>query len=205
MATNENKLDKILRDRKQRHELESTNSREIKHIPFDKKYNVKKFPNGLIKVIELGYRKDGYYCDDKYIVPNYQRDLVWSLENKQNLIYSIMIGSPIGEFIFGKREIDTKDLYYQEWTVIDGQQRVQAIREFTENKFKDTDGRYFTDYSYREMMYFLEDFDNFSAVSIDNLSEKDQIEIYLSKNKGGVVHTKEELQKAQTILDGLKG
>ena len=40
----------------------------------------------------------GYEYDDKYIVPDYQRELKWSLEQKQNLIKSILYGNPIGDF-----------------------------------------------------------------------------------------------------------
>ncbi|MFA6144043.1 MAG: DUF262 domain-containing protein [Sulfuricurvum sp.] len=177
--------------------------RFLQTVPFDKKYQVKKFPTGLCKLIELGVQSNERN-HDKYIVPEYQRDLVWSLENKQNLIYAIMNGSPIGEFIFARDTIDTKKDYHHEWRVIDGQQRINALREFIQNLFSDKDGRFYGDYSYREMVYLFEDFDDFSAVYIQDLSNEDQVKIYISKNVGGVAHTQDELQKARTYLANLE-
>ena len=174
------------------------NTRAIKHIPFDVKYEVRKFPTGLFKIIELTQK-----AEDTYIIPKYQRDLKWTLEDNQNLIYSLMIGSPIGEFIFVKETVENTKAYCHTWTVIDGQQRINALREFVQNKYPDKDNRYYKDYSYREMVYLFEDFDNFSAVYIEDLTEIEQVEIYLSKNIGGVVHTTEEINKAQNYLDYL--
>lgn len=170
-------------------------SRFLYRVPFDKKYQIKKFPTGLCKLIELGLKNE-----DKYIVPEYQRDLVWSLENKQNLIFAIMNGSPIGEFIFSRYTVDTPKDFHHEWSVIDGQQRINALREFVQNQFRDKDGRYYSEYSYREMVYLFEDFDNFSAVYIQDLSERDAVEIYISKNIGGVAHTEDELARAYQYL-----
>lgn len=178
-------------------------SRYSLYIPFDKRYEVRKFPTGLSRLIQLG-KHPSDKNDDKYIVPDYQRDLIWTIENKQNLIYAIMNGSPIGEFIFSKKTIDTKSEYYHEWTVIDGQQRINALREFVTGQFKDKDGRFYCDYSYREMVYFFEDFDNFSASYIQNLTEIEQVKIYLSKNIGGVVHTSEEIERAKNFLSKLE-
>jgi hypothetical protein len=173
------------------------------YIPFDKKYKVRKFPTGLCKVVQLGVHPNERN-NDKYIVPDYQRSLVWDLENKQNLIYAIMNGSPIGEFIFSRKTIDTKDNYYHEWIIIDGQQRINTLREFVTNKFQDKDGRFYKDYSYREMIYLFEDFDNFTASYIQDLTELEQVKIYLSKNLGGVVHTDKEIQRAKDYLAKLE-
>jgi len=180
--------------RKEQH-ANNEDPRSLLRTPFDKKYQTKKFPTGLYKVIQLGLNSE-----DKYIIPEYQRDLVWSLENKQNLIFAIMNGSPIGEFVFSRRTIDTPKDFHHEWSVIDGQQRINALREFVTNKFEDKDGRYYREYSYREMVYLFEDFSNFSAIYIQDLSEKEAVEIYISKNIGGVAHTQDELAKAYQYL-----
>lgn len=172
------------------------NTRDTKYIPFSEKYDVKTINYGLYFLIELGAKAN----DDKYIIPDYQRELVWSLKNKQNLIFSIMNGSPIGEFIIAKDTVDKKIQYYHIWTIIDGQQRINALKEFALNKFKDLDGRYFKDYSYREMTYLCEGFSNFNIIIVQNLTPKEQVEIYLAKNIGGVVHTEEELEKAKQFL-----
>lgn len=174
-------------------------TRYIKYIPFDQKYDTKSMSYGLYFLIELGAKNNG----DLYIVPEYQRELVWTLENKQNLIFAIMNGSPIGEFIFAKDTIDAKNEYYHKWTIIDGQQRVQTLKEFYLNQFPDLDGRFFKDYSYREVTYFLENFTKLNIIVVQNLTLKEQVEIYISKNIGGVAHTKEDIDKARKFLDNL--
>lgn len=185
----------LLETVKQRKKEQVANNEDVgyvMHVSFDKKYNIRTMAGGLYTVIELGSK----YKEDNYIIPKYQRELVWNIENKQNLIQSIMLGSPIGEFIFVKEVIDC----HINWTIVDGQQRINALREFVSSKYRDSDGRYYKDYSYREMTYFAELFSNFSAMYIQDLSESEQVEIYLAKNTGGVIHSKEELQKAKDYL-----
>lgn len=188
-----------LKKRKQEQIANNEDTRYSMHVSFDKKYDIRTMASGLYGVIELGIKHE----EDNYIIPKYQRGLVWSLENKQNLIQSIMLGSPIGEFIFAKQEVDEKNDYHVDWTIIDGQQRINALREFVTNQFNDKDSRYFKDYSYREMTYLVELFSNFTAMYIQDLSEPAQVEVYLAKNTGGVVHSKEELQKAKNYLAGI--
>jgi len=73
----------------------------------------------------------------KFIVNRkYQRKLVWTIGEKQNLIDSIMKGYPIPLILLAH----TKDDKYE---VIDGMQRLDAIFSFIDNKFSLEDGRYF--------------------------------------------------------------
>lgn len=188
-------LYEIAHKRSQEQKENGEDTRHFVHIPFDKKFKTKKFSSGLAKIIELGDRNG-----DELIIPDYQRDLVWSLENKQNLIFAIMNGTPIGEFIFTRETVESRVQYYHRWIVLDGQQRMNALKEFVQNVYPDRDGRFYSEYSYFEMRYLFEDFDGFSAVYIQDLPVKEQIEIYLSKNVGGVAHTEHELQKAKELL-----
>lgn len=185
--------------RKEEQLLNNENTRETKYIPFSERYDLKVMNYGLYFLIELGSKDN----NDLYIIPDYQRELVWTLENKQNLIYAIMNGSPIGEFIFAKDTVESKTEYYHKWIVIDGQQRINALKEFVTNEYTDLDGRYFKDYSYREMTYFLENYTNFNFISINNLSLKEQVEIYISKNIGGVAHSNDEIKKAKDFLNNI--
>lgn len=191
----------IASQRKEEQLLSNENTRETKYIPFSERYDLKVMNYGLYFLVELGAKDN----QDLYIVPDYQRELIWTLENKQNLIYAIMNGSPIGEFIFAKDTVESKTEYYHKWIVIDGQQRINALKEFVLNTYADLDGRYFKDYSYREMTYFLENYTNFNFVSIKNLSLKEQVEIYISKNIGGVAHSNDEIEKARIFLNNLAG
>ena len=193
-------LHKTIRKRKEEQKRLNENTQSVQVVPFNERYDVRTLGSGLGTVIELGVKTARIYQDDKYIIPPYQRGLVWSLANKQNLISSIMEGSPIGEFIFARKETT----HSVEWTVIDGQQRIDALRRFVKNEFTDRGGRYFKEYSYREMVYLTERFSNFSAVYIQDLTEEEQANIYINKNIGGVAHTDEELALAREFLRGCK-
>lgn len=65
----------------------------------------------------------------------YQRKLVWTLEEKQELIRSIKLGCPLPTIVLSEIE---KDRY----EIIDGMQRLNAITGYIEQKF-DVDGEYF--------------------------------------------------------------
>lgn len=143
----------------------------------------------------------GYEYDDKYIVPEYQRDLVWTLKQKQNLIKSILYGNPIGDFLvkkeFGKDANGRPNELEIIWSIIDGQQRVNTIREFFSNKFK-IDNKYFKDLNYWDAKNFIET--EITLYSIENITLEQEIEIYLNRNIGGTKHSKKDIDKAKNFI-----
>ena len=143
----------------------------------------------------------GYEYDDKYIVPEYQRDLVWTLKQKQNLIKSILYGNPIGDFLvkkeFGKDANGRTNELEIIWSIIDGQQRVNTIREFFSNKFK-IDNKYFKDLNYWDAKNFIET--EITLYSIENITLEQEIEIYLNRNIGGTKHSKKDIDKAKNFI-----
>ena len=64
-----------------------------------------------------------YKRRDRYEIPDWQRELVWDRSKKQELIDSILRGWKLPKFYFVKTSED-------EYEVVDGQQRLQAIYEF---------------------------------------------------------------------------
>lgn len=80
----------------------------------------------------------------------YQRKLVWTLEEKEKLIGSILRGYPIPLFLLAERpHIHGSEKY----EIIDGMQRLNAIFSFLENSFSFED-RYFdlNEYSYAKQL-----------------------------------------------------
>lgn len=79
----------------------------------------------------------GWYREGRLKVNRtYQRKLVWTLQEKQDLIRSIAKGYPIPLFLLVDRDGKGK-----EFEIIDGLQRLNAIFEFMDNRFKvDIDG-----------------------------------------------------------------
>jgi len=81
----------------------------------------------------------GWYSEDKLFVNRrYQRKLVWTLEEKQKLIESILKKYPIPAILIAERE-ELPGSY----EIIDGLQRLHAIVSFVECSFPTLDGRFF--------------------------------------------------------------
>lgn len=68
---------------------------------------------------------------------NLQRDFVWSLDQKRELILSIIKGIPLPRFAAVCFTDDTKNRQEQHkvFKIIDGKQRLSTVRDFMENKF----------------------------------------------------------------------
>jgi hypothetical protein len=80
-----------------------------------------------------------WYRDGKLLVNRrYQRKLVWTLEEKQKLIESLLKKYPIPAILLAER--DGSPGTYE---IIDGLQRLHSIVSFIENAFPLADGRYF--------------------------------------------------------------
>lgn len=80
-----------------------------------------------------------WYREDKlYVNRRYQRKLVWTLEEKQKLIESILKKYPVPAILIAER--DSSPGTYE---IIDGLQRLQAIMAFIETAFSTPDGKYF--------------------------------------------------------------
>ena len=66
----------------------------------------------------------------KIIIPDYQREFVWTIDKQSKLIESILMGFPI-PFLFFYEDKDKGIL-----EVVDGAQRLQSVYFFLENKLK---------------------------------------------------------------------
>lgn len=78
-----------------------------------------------------------WYADQKlWVNRRYQRKLVWTLEEKQKLVESVLRGFPIPAILLAERETDG-------YEVIDGLQRLHTFMSFIETSFPTQDGRAF--------------------------------------------------------------
>lgn len=64
--------------------------------------------------------------------PDYQRDLVWNLEQKLSLLDSVFNNIEIGKFTFIKHEFSSERTFYYE--ILDGKQRLSTLCEFYEDR-----------------------------------------------------------------------
>ncbi|MDY6939066.1 MAG: DUF262 domain-containing protein [Cyanobacteriota bacterium] len=80
-----------------------------------------------------------WYDEEKlYVNRRYQRKLVWTLEEKQQLIESILRKYPVPAILIA--ELDKSPGCYE---IIDGLQRLQAIMSFIETSFSTINGKFF--------------------------------------------------------------
>ena len=69
--------------------------------------------------------------DFDFKLPDFQRPLVWTIEQKIKLIESLWVGIPIGTYTVNESNNPNYDRL-----LIDGQQRINAIKEYVNNGFK---------------------------------------------------------------------
>lgn len=85
----------------------------------------------FIRFFEGRYQLDfDVYLESKGM--NLQRELCWTLLQKQQLILSMLRGIQIPKFVFVEENISEKERIFK---VIDGKQRFHAIFEFMRNEF----------------------------------------------------------------------
>ena len=126
--------------------------------------------------------------------PSYQRDYVWSEEDKVQLIDSIFNNRDIGRYVIVKNGYD-KELYYE---ILDGKQRINALVDFFEDKFQ-YKGKYFTELSYKDQHWF-EAFSFPRAEINNNPSLELRIKIFIHINTSGKHMAQEHLEKVKGML-----
>lgn len=88
--------------------------------------------NLSIQTIYRMFRDGDFYVDRRY-----QRKLVWTLEEKQKLVDSILCEFPVPLVLLAKRSDSGA------FDIIDGLQRIHTLISFVENAFSTADGKYF--------------------------------------------------------------
>ena len=127
-----------------------------------------------------------YFKNGHIYVPEYQRELVWNNDQKEMLIDSIMYNIPIGNIFLNQNS--KKSLDYE---IVDGQQRLMAIWDFYNNKFKWRD-LYYKDFG-KQMQGMFENASATATYITYYETRAEVIELYYRINWGGIEHTVEEI------------
>lgn len=166
-----------------------------------------------MKISEFILNEDKYKIDDTYQRPNN----VWSYKDKQCLIDTIMRGEPVPVFFLNY--ITKEDVYY----IVDGQQRLNCIKEFCNNKFSlskefsenNLDGKKFEDLSIKEREIFqnynlnfkiMKDYDDERIRMIFSRLQRGKplgIGEKLNAKPGKIVNTMRELAKHEFITKSI--
>ncbi len=133
-----------------------------------------------------------------YIIPPFQRDLVWTDEQKIRFIDSARRCIPLGTYTvnltFGikecKRIEDGREYYIGEGWLLDGQQRLNALEEFFDDKFP-VHGEFWSNLSRDQRHQFLMT-PNFAYYETNFQTELECREYYDLMNFSGTPHQEHE-------------
>lgn len=140
---------------------------------------------GLISKLDWGWVTDQ---------TDYQRDYVWTEEDREQFYDSLFSGVDIGRFVI----IDYE--YPRESELLDGKQRVNALRDLFESRVK-YKGKYWHELSVRDR-YIIEN-RNISLAQVrgEKLKKSDIYQYFLMLNKGGVPQSEDHLKSVKTLYE----
>ncbi len=124
----------------------------------------------------------------------YQRGYAWSLEDKQRFIESIFRGRDLGKFIFISYPWPKND-----YVVLDGKQRMNALMEFVTSQFTYR-GLYWHEMSIRDRYQFEDCSVQYANLDGERYSKIDLLEMFLDINAAGVPQTEDHLIKIRKML-----
>ena len=138
----------------------------------------------------------------------YQRDFVWTKKDKQLLIESIYQGIDCGKILVRKRSWEyledaqkkgETELSFND--IVDGKQRLNAVKEFIEDKFKDIHGNFYSDLSnYAQNALVEHQLFSYAEMSEDT-TDSEVIKQFLKMNFTGVPQSKEHINFVKSIND----
>jgi hypothetical protein len=128
--------------------------------------------------------------------PEYQRDYVWTLDQKIKFVEYILRGGQSGrELYFNCPSWQTR--YNTPLEIVDGKQRLSAALDFLQNRIP-AFGTYAKDFTgYPSDGHF--------HMNINTLTRKlDVVNWYLGMNTGGSIHTEKDLEPAYKLKEKLE-
>jgi hypothetical protein len=130
--------------------------------------------------------------------PEYQREYVWELQDKINLIDSIFNNIDIGKFVFIHYDTEKWRKTGFGYEILDGKQRIRAILDYYEDRFK-YNGKYFSDLSYRDQYHF-EDYP-ISVAEMRNITHEQALRYFIKLNTCGKIMSEEQIDKVRKLLE----
>lgn len=159
------------------------------------------YPNAEVRIIPAQYSVSHLYvlCEKRHeliLNPEYQRNKVWEKTQKCELVESILMGIPIPIIYL----FESKDGKKQ---VIDGRQRISAILDFMNNKFKlkqlkilkGLNDLYFKDLE-PKLQGLFEDFQMLFYIIQPPTPERVKYDIFDRVNRGGTKLNSQEMRNA---------
>lgn len=129
---------------------------------------------------------------------DYQRDHVWTITDKIDLIDSIFNNIDIGKFVFVERSYS--DEREKRLEILDGKQRLSALCEFYEDRFKYR-GFYFSELSQFDKNKF--ESHSIAYGYLENPNKRAIFETFIKLNTCGKPMASKHIDKVKKLLDEL--
>ena len=134
--------------------------------------------------------------------PDFQRGHVWT-EDKQIAYVEFCLRDGQGSRTLLFNHPNWQGSYVGELVLVDGKQRLEAVRKFMRNELPVFGGNYLNDFD--DPKFLLRSGGCYFEFSVNTLkTRREVLEWYLQLNSGGVVHSKQEIDKVQNMLDNEK-
>lgn len=128
--------------------------------------------------------------------PDFQRGHVWTPDKQIAYVEYILRGGQFSRHIIFNCPGWMNDFEGQ-MVLVDGKQRIQAVRKFLSNELPVFNGYRLKDFEGNERIPYYYDF----TFHINNLRTRAEVlKFYLDLNSGGVIHTEEELNRVRDLL-----
>lgn len=128
--------------------------------------------------------------------PDFQRAHVWTAKQKSRYIEFVLKGGTGSRHIYWNSVNFNQTHKIEPFQLVDGKQRLTAVREFLANKVK-AFGHLYKNFDRSCFRIGHADF----VMCVNNLPTRCEVlRWYLDINAGGVVHTEEELDKVRALL-----
>ena len=145
-------------------------------------------------VTQLRHLVHRIYREGASDVQDYQREYVWTAENKEMYYDTLFKGRNLGRFIF------VVDFHTAQIEVLDGKQRLNAIVELM-GSVVPYKGVFWHQIAHDERVTVLHRTAQFVDLNKREYSRADLLQIFLEVNAGGVPQTPAHLAHVQALLD----
>lgn len=138
-----------------------------------------------------------YYSFGIDMNPEYQRDYVWSLDDKTKLLDSIFNKIDIGKFALNHLGYSGEYSY----EIIDGKQWLSALIEFYENRFP-YHGVYFNDLNGADIYTFLNH--DIAVAEVRNADRETILKYFIRLNTTGKTMSEQDIMNVRRLLTEIK-
>lgn len=129
--------------------------------------------------------------------PAYQRDLVWTVQQKQDLVESMFNHVDIGKFVLIDLEFEENRAAYE---ILDGKQRLNALVSFVGDQF-DHQGVRFSQMSAGDRHFLMEYPVSLARVPEHAMNWEQRLDLFLRMNTSGTPQSVEHLDHVRRLRE----